>query len=251
MFTIILPTHKRPDLVLRSVKSVQMQTCSDWQLLVIIDDPVSDYRELINTIDQDSRIRLIKNEENIGKNASLNTALSLLALEQYPGHIIFLDDDDWLAPSCLADFNKNKEHSWIVSERFDITSKQSLTHSTIAGNKINYLTDMLLLRRFKGETTHCIYFPPIANVRFPALIKNAEEWIYFAAVAKAFNFFIYLPSTGTFSEGYLENGLSLLKNSRREKFRTIKLLLLEVWQKKITSLSVYLYLAGRTLKTLF
>jgi glycosyltransferase involved in cell wall biosynthesis len=250
MFTVILPTYKRPELILRSIKSVQAQTCPDWELLVVIDDPISDYSETKNTAQSDSRITIIENTENLGKNASVNKALSILESKNYTGHIIFLDDDDWLAPSCLSDFSKVIESAWVVSERQDVTTNKSLTHSVVDSSKINYLTDMLLFRRFQGETTHCIYFPPVAHIRFPSLIKNAEEWLYFASVAEAVGSFFYLPSTGTVSEGYLADGLSVSKKSRREKILTLSLLLREVWQRKFASLSIYLYLAGRTLKTL-
>ncbi len=249
-FTIITTTYRRPQLVLKSVTSVLTQTYPDWHLLLVIDDPVTDYHELKTLVAHNERIRILENTANQGKNYSVNRALDLLESESYTGHVVFLDDDDWLATDCLSQFAQYSHEPWLVSERYNDHTKTSLTKNTLPGNRIEYTKDMLLFRRFTGETTHCLFFPTIKNLRFPTRIKNAEEWLYFASVAQILSSFMFLPVIGTYSEGYLADGLSVVTKSYREKLSIIKALYRETWQRRLTSPYAYLYLLGRTIKTI-
>ena len=92
-FTAIIPTYNRPALLAEAVGSVVRQSCPDWELIVVDDaspEPVA--------VPQDKRIRLLRNETNLGKSASINRALALAR-----GRVIaFLDDDDAWARDRLA-----------------------------------------------------------------------------------------------------------------------------------------------------
>lgn len=250
MFTIILPTHNRPELVIRSIYSVISQSNKDWRLIIVIDDTISDYSAAKKIATDNSQITIIENESNIGKNASLNVALDLLQSQEYQGHIIFLDDDDWLGENCLEKFYATKDEPWIVSNRYNITTKRALTHNRTGRNTINYLRDMLLLRRFSGETTQCISFPRVYDVRFPTTIKNAEEWLYYSSVAKNIGTFLYIPFEGTLTDGYLSEGLTRKKKKPSETLILLAKVCRESWHRGILYPSCVAYLILRTVKTL-
>lgn len=252
-FAIITPTYRRPAEIIRAVKSVQDQAYVDWKLYVVIDDTNSNYQELLSIPARDSRIKVFRNEQNLGKNRSLNHILSILAEEDFSGHIVYLDDDDWLAPNCLKNFaeeiQQDSSLKWLVSNRVIESTDKSLTKSSLESGHIHYLRDNLVMRKIFGDSTHCIHFPTTKNFRYSNLIKNAEEWLYFSQVAQKHPHFKYLNSTGTFTYGYGEDGLTAHKKDIRSLER-LSDLFKETLRLKILSPYVYVYLLGRLVKTL-
>lgn len=96
--SIIMSTYKEdPVLVATAVDSILNQTYRDFELLVVIDCPENDaVRSLLRKKQQeDGRIIVIRNEQNLGLAASLNKALGL-ARGQY---ICRMDADDISLPS--------------------------------------------------------------------------------------------------------------------------------------------------------
>lgn len=251
-FCVITTTYKRPDAVLRAVSSVKSQLYPNWKLIVVIDDPISDYTKLESIVAESSQMHLIKNSINIGKNASVNSALDYLLAESFGGYIVFLDDDDWLTPSCLANFAEtiNKTaHSWLVSERVHATTQKSFTINKTGKNLISYQYHCLIQKNFFGDTTHCINFISTKNIRFPLSVKNAEEWLYFAHVSTIHPQFIFLPVAGTLSEGYAPTGLTDRYHQNQEQRQNAHMLAKEVWQRKIFSPLVLIYVAARLLRS--
>ena len=253
-FSIILPTYKRPIIVDRSITSVVNQNYSNWQLYVVIDDTDQAYNQIKDKYKNNKQITFIQNSENIGKNKSLNVALDKLAKDQFEGFVIFLDDDDWLSTDCLKDFakaiNKNPNRNWFVSERANADTKQSYTINKTSRTIINYIKDMLLTRKFSGDTTQCLNFEIFNQVRFPSIIKNAEEWLYFAEVAEAEKNFLFLPTVGTYSLGYATDGLTYNYHNKKERWQNNILILKELKQRKLFSLPITIYFIARLLKSL-
>jgi teichuronic acid biosynthesis glycosyltransferase TuaG len=253
-FTIILPTFNRPDTVSKSIDSVLNQTYVNWQLLVIIDDEVEKYKKIFDTYKNENRITFLTNPKNIGKNQSLNHALDYLKKQSFNGFIVFLDDDDWLSPECLKDFTRamieNSEINWLVSERANADTKQPYTINKTGRNIINYETDMLLRRQFTGDTTQCLHFETFNKIRFSTLIKNAEEWLYFAEIAKTEKSFLFLPVIGTYSIGYATDGLTYNYHNKKESWKNNLLVLKELRQRELFSLPIIIYFTVRLLKSL-
>jgi len=109
-----------------AIESVLNQTYSDFEFLIIDDTSTDNSVEIINSY-QDPRIRLFKNEKNIGQTASLNIGLGL-AKGKY---IARLDQDDVCLPKRLeeqVDFmQKNPAVAIVASWEHTIDSE---------GNKI-------------------------------------------------------------------------------------------------------------------
>ena len=252
-FTVIVPTYKRPTEVMRAVNSVLKQTYVDWRLYVVIDDIESDYRELLTMPQHDSRINVIRNECNLGKNYSINSVLEKLNTEEFDGYVVYLDDDDWLAPNCLRDYadeiSANSSLNWLVSNRVIESGGKLITKSKLGTGFIHYLRGNLLRRKIFGDATHCIHFPSTKYCRYSTRIRNAEEWLYFAQIAVIHPHFKYLNSTGTFTYGYGEGGLTAHRADIRSLGR-ISTLFKETLAFKILNPYVYIYLCGRTVKTL-
>lgn len=83
-----------------SLDSIQNQTFTDYEFIIVVDDP--DYQEAINYIkhraDEDDRIVMLTNEENVGLTKSLNKGLNI-ARGKY---IARMDADDKSYPERFA-----------------------------------------------------------------------------------------------------------------------------------------------------
>lgn len=90
LVSVIVPTYNRRETIGAAIASVQRQTFSDWELIVIDDGSTDDTTALIEG--SDPRLVLIR-QKNQGVNAARNAGM-LRARGQY---IAFLDsDDEWL-----------------------------------------------------------------------------------------------------------------------------------------------------------
>jgi glycosyltransferase involved in cell wall biosynthesis len=94
--SIYIVTRNRARLLRRALNSVLAQTFQDFEVL-IVDDCSSDatMRYIRVAAHHDPRIRYFRNSENLGINASRNTALRAARGEFATG----LDDDDEITPS--------------------------------------------------------------------------------------------------------------------------------------------------------
>lgn len=96
--SVITPAYNAAAYLEETVESVQNQTFTDWEMLIVDDCSQDDTYSLAKKLsDKDARIRVFKNEKNIGVAASRNVALDA-ALGDY---IAFLDSDDLWLPQKL------------------------------------------------------------------------------------------------------------------------------------------------------
>ena len=90
MISIILPTFNRADVIKRAIASVQAQTFTDWELIIVDDGSTDDTARVVT--DLDPRIRYFY-QENKGVSSARNNALR----QSRGQYIAFLDsDDEWL-----------------------------------------------------------------------------------------------------------------------------------------------------------
>ncbi|HEY4525882.1 MAG TPA: glycosyltransferase [Candidatus Paceibacterota bacterium] len=103
--SIILPCHNGAKYLPRAIKSVRAQTLTDWELIVV-DDGSNDATSpiVMELARSDGRIKLMRNEKNLGIQKSLNRGL-VAAKGEYVARID--DDDEWIDKDKLkkqADF---------------------------------------------------------------------------------------------------------------------------------------------------
>jgi len=96
---IIIPAFNIAPFLGTAVRSVLAQTHTDWSL-VIVDDGSTDPTAAVAADFQDSRISLI-HQDNAGVSAARNRGIHH-AEATAPDAFLFLDGDDWLAPTALA-----------------------------------------------------------------------------------------------------------------------------------------------------
>jgi glycosyltransferase involved in cell wall biosynthesis len=120
--SVVIPVYNRARYVSTAIDSILAQSLTDFELIVI-DDGSTDESCAVVEAYTDPRIRLIRNERNLGIPATRNRGL-----EAARGvYMALLDSDDWAYPKRLAKqaafLDKNPEHvivgswaRWVDSE---------------------------------------------------------------------------------------------------------------------------------------
>ena len=92
--SVIMPVYNGEKYIKEAVESIVRQTFSDWELF-IVNDASTDSTEKILESFKDPRLKIIKNERNLGSVASRNTAFAQIQSE----YVAILDADDIAAPT--------------------------------------------------------------------------------------------------------------------------------------------------------
>jgi glycosyltransferase involved in cell wall biosynthesis len=97
MVTVVIPTRNRSALLTRSIRSVQAQRGTSFEVIVVDDHSIDETSAVIASLGDD-RIRVIRTERPGGAAAARNLGIG----EAAGRWIAFLDDDDLWAPDKLA-----------------------------------------------------------------------------------------------------------------------------------------------------
>lgn len=230
LFSIITPTHKRADNLIRAVNSVLAQTYTDWEMIIVNDSPNdTSYRTFTSSIN-DSRIHYHVNDINHGVNFTRNSAINKVSADSK--WIIFLDDDDYFAPDALQTFHNlimsNHDQKWFVTNRAH-TNGVPVTRFPKDDTYYSYTWSYLLLKRCKGDATHCIETKLITHskIQFSHHVKQGEEWFFFYQLGILSNMY-YHSHNSTITDGYnTSSGLNFRKRTRTEQFETLSKLVYE------------------------
>jgi hypothetical protein len=92
LVSVIIPTTRRPDLILRALQSVFAQTCSNLEAIVVVDGPNPETLAVLSAMIE-PRLRVLHNPASLGPGVARN----LGAAAAHGIWLAFLDDDDeWL-----------------------------------------------------------------------------------------------------------------------------------------------------------
>lgn len=96
IISVIMGVHNCASTVRESIEAIQNQTVSDWEFIICDDGSTDETWQIINELQRhDERIVLLRNEKNLGLNATLNRCL-VVARGYY---IARMDGDDVCAPN--------------------------------------------------------------------------------------------------------------------------------------------------------
>jgi len=107
--SIITANHNSEKFISDTIKSVQAQSFKDWEMIIIDDNSSDDGVKIIQRFcEEDERIKLLKNENNLGPAKTRNKGLDI-AQGRY---ICFLDSDDlWYEPFLQTSVDYLIEHN--------------------------------------------------------------------------------------------------------------------------------------------
>lgn len=118
MLTILLPTYNGAAFINECITSILIQDFKDFELLIIDDCSTDDTIGIINSI-HDERIRIIKNEKNVGLAKSLNIGIKQSSFDL----IVRIDQDDVMFTNRLSktvEAFQNNSYSALVFSSADI-----------------------------------------------------------------------------------------------------------------------------------
>jgi glycosyltransferase involved in cell wall biosynthesis len=91
-----MTTRRRPDFLLKTLRSLQRQTVSDFEGIISDNDPAGSGRVVVEGLN-DPRFRYYCNEADLGMNASFNRSLAKAQGE----FVVMITDDDPIYPEML------------------------------------------------------------------------------------------------------------------------------------------------------
>jgi hypothetical protein len=145
--TVIVPAHQAESTITYALDSIRKQTWRNLEIIVVDDASTDRTADLVADID-DHRIRLVRNDSNLGTYRSRNKALHLTTGDYVTVH----DADDWCHPERIATQMRHllghpkivANLTGLVRATEDLTFvRRDLTHSQVIG--VN--TSSLLMTR--------------------------------------------------------------------------------------------------------
>ena len=116
LVSAVIPTHNRPELVVRAAKTALNQTHPNMEVVVVVDGPDDSTSKALSAI-PDSRLRVVTLPSSQGGSGARNAGVRAAKGEW----IAFLDDDDeWLPRKIelqLAAARRSTHHIPVVSCR--------------------------------------------------------------------------------------------------------------------------------------
>lgn len=98
--TIIMPVYNTEKYLSKAIESVANQTFTDFEFLIINNGCTDESGKIIeNWASKDSRIHIIKNEQNQLISDARNSAMNMADSE----YLYFVDSDDWIESTMLED----------------------------------------------------------------------------------------------------------------------------------------------------
>lgn len=139
LVTIITPTYNSSRFINQTIKSVQSQTYSNWEMIIIDDSSSDNTLEKVNEQqNNDNRIKVIELKENSGAAVARNTGIK----NAQGKYLAFLDSDDfWESTKLEKQVNFMMENNYLFTySSYSIMNESGkpLDKSVIAPEKINY-----------------------------------------------------------------------------------------------------------------
>ena len=256
-FSIITPTYNRPEELARNILSVlnqnKAQSLNSFSIehIIINDSSNYDYSKSENTLIKKHahtdetipssfyQIKYYKNLENKGVNHARNTAIHMATGD----YVILLDDDDWLAPDALLDIHHALKEvgqvDWLVTNRAHENGK-SITHNNTNKNRLSYILDYVMSKRFNGDSTHIIKSELAKRAHFAKHTKQGEELYFFLQLPDKF---IYRNLNSTITHGYMSGGLT---DTLKSKYKNNTW---DLWKEKL-NFKFFTYMVYRTMLVL-
>jgi glycosyltransferase involved in cell wall biosynthesis len=178
LFTVIVPTHKRPELLSRTLQSLIAQTFTQFSV-VIVDDAASHLPPYSELQALQGRYTFIIRSGAAGPAESRNMALSMVRTK----YVLFLDDDDTLEPEHLQSLANQigSGSPEILFSDFKICNEDRTTspptHLSLDTFSIADVTKDSIYVRNRIPNSCLVYRSDVvANVLYETQMQIYEDW---------------------------------------------------------------------------
>ncbi|NRS90153.1 glycosyltransferase involved in cell wall biosynthesis [Flavobacterium sp. 7E] len=193
--SIIIPTYNRANDLDRCLKSLQNQTCKNFEVLVCDDGSTDNTEEIVAKYNSILTIKYIKDDNFGGPARPRNNGIS----EAKGDWICFLDSDDWWYPNKLQesitytndydlihhdlDIYTNKEKKGIAKGR--VLNNNMVSDLLVNGNGI--INSSVVIRKSIVET--------VGKITEDKNLIAVEDYDYWIRVTKVTNRIMYLDKS--------------------------------------------------------
>jgi glycosyltransferase involved in cell wall biosynthesis len=224
LFTIILPTYTRSELLIRALESIQSQSYENWKCVIVDDGSTDDTETVANEfINRNSQFFYIK-QENKGVNSARNAGIDFMSSKTKDCYYMFIDDDDYLAEQCLYNATicmlEQPAYQWYGFNCIESGTQHKVSRIKHYGSN-NYLQDLMFGKNWRGDITSFIHESIVENLRFCPEVKNGEEWYFWSQLAINNDVFIK-DEAGSFKD-YLPSGLTKSGFNRDKAIKVLNL----------------------------
>ncbi|RKI28502.1 glycosyltransferase family 2 protein [Bacillus thuringiensis] len=178
MISIVIPSYNASSFIKETIQSVQSQTYTNWEMIIIDDVSKDNTRELIKEeIKKDGRIQLIELQKNggaaIARNIGINNAKGK--------YVAFLDSDDLWLPEKLEkqlEFMQNNDIAFSFTSYQIMNQDGTLTDKVVhVPEKINY--NGLLKNTIIGCLTVMLDIEKLGRVQMPNIRtrQDTATWL--------------------------------------------------------------------------
>lgn len=202
--SVIIPTYNRAALLPRAIESIQAQTFSDWEIILIDDGSTDDTPTVVQRYERElgDRFRAIR-QENAGSSAARNCGI-----DRARGRFLaFLDSDDEFLPRKLDRqlelFERCPELGLVYADS-SYVNLQGVHHASVFDTKAPHAR-RVPCREVAPGLFRCddAFFPHLLGdyfistisglvrrdllgltIRFPEGCAYAEEWMFYLRVAR-------------------------------------------------------------------
>ncbi|MEM8719504.1 MAG: glycosyltransferase family 2 protein [Cyanobacteria bacterium P01_G01_bin.39] len=178
--SVIIPAYNTGQYIAKAIESALAQTLANIEVIVVDDCSTDNTVEVVQSFN-DSRLRLLRNEVNLGAGGARNKAI-----EAAQGKwVAVLDSDDWYAPQrleVLVNIAEQKKVDFIADDSYLVEDGVSTPWSTIireSGTKVSSIQEFeaaeFVLTDIEGKPGLKLGFTkPLFNREF--LVKNQIKY---------------------------------------------------------------------------
>ncbi|GLI56799.1 glycosyl transferase [Propionigenium maris DSM 9537] len=171
--SIITPMYNAEQYIGETICSILDQTYANWEAIVIDDNSTDNGAEIVEKfVEKDSRIKLIKLQENVGGAVARNMGIKAAKGD----YIAFLDSDDLWHPEKLnkqVQFMENNNYSLTYTwyEKIDVNGN-SLEKIMRSKNRVNY--EEMLKYNYIGCLTAMYSVKRLGKIYMPEIGKRHD-----------------------------------------------------------------------------
>jgi glycosyltransferase involved in cell wall biosynthesis len=189
LFSVVVPTHNRAGLILKTLNTVLSQTHPRYEVVVVDDASTDKTEQILEPLIRAEKIRYIKHDQNYERAQSRNTGM-----ENAGGDFLtFLDSDDLMYPTNLEDaasFIKANPETRLFHNLYQLVDDED---RVLCKYDFPSLTDPLQAitgGNFLSSVGVFVHREIYRNYRFDTspILTGSEDWDYWLRVVP-----YYLP----------------------------------------------------------
>jgi glycosyltransferase involved in cell wall biosynthesis len=188
LVSVIIPAYNRGHTIENAIRSVQQQTYSNWEAVVVDDGSTDDTVQIVKSMAKDdNRIRLILHSKNRGAQAARNTGIK----SARGSWVSFLDsDDEWLPESLSSRLRKAfDEKVAVVHSGSYILENDNKRYIYRVDQPSGNVYSRLLVNEYPMFPALLVTKRAMERIKYlDERIVSFQEWDTFIRLAKVYSF---------------------------------------------------------------